>query len=199
MAIANALTNDIKGVVRDIKLPWFMFDVDNNQLITSVTIPEGNIKDSKSIIISETPIPGRNFQPVTPGGNGNRKVSFRLPILRRNLVHGNMTLLKQFENLRNQDRGILSKRQDTYFLPNPKVLYYWGTGSLPLLWYVTKCDMEHDASMINMSGAPQLSYIDIELLLDETDKLYKAEVAFRKYASLLGTLESIGDLVNAVL
>ena len=83
-------------------LPWFMFDIGNKQLITSATIPS-NISDSKDIVLSETPIPGLNFQPVTYGGGGNRKISFTLPLIKRNNSVGNVLLLKQFEKM--EQRG----------------------------------------------------------------------------------------------
>lgn len=173
-------------------LPWFMYDLYNKQLITSATIPEGAIKDSKAVVITETPIPGRNFQPISTGGNGNRKISFSLPICRRNAVDGDMMLLKQFELLRNQAQGFLGKAaQRGQFSANPKVLYSWGTGSIPQVFYVTKCDFSHTANMVNALGIPQHSIVDFELTLDETDPLYSAEEQFRNAAALLGGIESL--------
>lgn len=173
-------------------LPWYIYDLYNKQIITSAAIPEGEIKDVKSIIITETPIPGRNFQPISTGGNGNRKVSFRLPIPRRNKVDGNVMLLKQFELLRNQAQGILGLAAlKGQFSPNPKVLYSWGIGSVPMVYYVTKCDFTHTAGMVNALGLPQLSYVDMELVLDESNILYKAEEAFRNASAIIGGIESL--------
>ena len=164
-----------------------MFDLYNKQLITSATIPEGDIKDSKSIVIVETPIPGRNFQPVSVGGNGNRKISFTLPLVNRNGIYGNVLFVKQFELLRNQAAGFLGiAKKKGQFTPNPRVLYSWGIGSTPLVWYVTKCDFTHKAQMVNAIGFPQYTAVDIELTLDETDPLYKAEEVFRNVAAVLG-------------
>jgi len=174
-------------------LPWFMFDLYNLQLITSATIPEGEIKDSKSVIVTETPIPGRNFQPISVGGNGNRKISFTLPLVNRNGAYGNILLVKQFELLRNQAAGFLGlSKMRGQFTPNPRVLYYWGVGSVPLVFYVSKCDFRHTANMVNAIGVPQHSYVEIELVLDETDPLYKAEETFRNVAAVLG--ETLGLL-----
>lgn len=168
-------------------LPWFMYDLYNHQLITSSAIPMDDIKDTKSVILTETPIPGRNFQPISPGGNGNRKVSFTLPIIDRTPGVGNVSQLKQFELLRNQSQGIAGYRAARGELKsNPKVLYYWGTGSVPLVWFVASISLRHVSNMVNAFGIPQASYVDIELVLDETDRLYKAEAAFRNYAAFLG-------------
>jgi len=165
-------------------VPWWMYDLDNHQLITTSIIPSA-IKDSKSIIIAETQIPGRNFQPSSQSGNGNRKIDFTLKILKRNNTVGNILILKQFEMLRNQSVGlvgILPKQ----FQPNPKVLYYWGTGSLPQVYKVTKCDFEHQSEMVNEMGNPQYTNINIGLLLDETDPLYVGEEVFRKMSAIVG-------------
>ena len=44
--------------------------------------------------------------------------------------------------------------------------------------------------MVNAIGQPQYSSIDIELVLDETHPLYKAEEQFRSVAAILG--ETLG-------
>ena len=72
---------------------WWMFDLSNYQLITTHTIP-GDVKDIKDIVLSETPIPGQNYQAVWYGGGGNRKISFTLPIMKRG-IDGNIMLLKR--------------------------------------------------------------------------------------------------------
>jgi len=170
-------------------LPWYMFDLSSQQLITSAQIPEGGIKDSKAVIMTETPIPGLNMQPVSFGGNGNRKIAFKLPILARGSDLGNIALIKQFEVLRNQRRGIMGLYPQGQFVPNPKVLYSWGIGSVPLVYYVTKLEFEHRADMVNRAGAPTYTMVDIELTLDETGWLYKAEETFRAAMLMFGIAE----------
>jgi hypothetical protein len=178
-------------------LPWFLFDLANYQLITTITIPEGEIKDDKSIILAETPIPGRNFQPITPGGNGNRKISFTIPILRRNGVYGDVLIVKQFDALRNQSAGFFNKIKPAgQFTPNPKVLYFWGIGSVPLVYFVSKCSMRHVSSMVTAGAMPQLTYIDMELILDETHPLYKGEEMFRVYGGVLGNIDNALELIG---
>ena len=173
-------------------VPWFMFDLPNYQLITSRTIP-GDISDSKQIILTETPIPGLNYQPVFPVGGGNRKISFTLPIIHRDNVLGNVLLLKQFDRLRNQSIGAFGiKRQK--FSPMPKVLYYWGVGSLPLVYFVSKCEMRHKQGWANQVGTPQYTEIDVELILDEEHPLYKAEEMYRQASAILGEAQGIFDL-----
>lgn len=176
-------------------VPWFLFDIDNKQLITSITIPD-EIKDQKDIILSETPIPGLNYQPINYGGGGNRKISFTLPIVKRNNSVGNMMLLKQFENLRNQAVGLTSIFTGQ-FTRNPRVLYYWGTGSVPLVYYVKKCDFSHGAGWSNELGNPQYTNVDFELWLDESNPLYKAEEVFRKIASLTATITNAYEVIES--
>lgn len=161
-------------------LPWFMFDLSNKQIITSKTVP-GDMNDNKDIFLTEVPIPGLNYSPIQHGGNGNRKISFTLPLVKRNNTIGNSLLLKQFDALRNQAVGLLNIFT-TQFNPNPKVLYYWGTGSVPLVYFVKKCDFTNKKQWTNQLGIPQYSEVSIELWLDENNVLYKAEELSRKLA-----------------
>lgn len=175
-------------------IPWFMYDIDNVQLIISKFTPS-DMKDTKSIVYTETPIPGLNYQPVSYGGGGNRKLNFTLPLIKRNNTVGNVLLLKQFDNLRNQATGLLGIFSGQ-FKPNPQVLFYYGTGSVPLVYFVTKCDATHKAGWVNETGQPQYSEIEIELLLDETNPLYMAEEVFRKISSISGQFINIYDTVT---
>jgi hypothetical protein len=165
-------------------IPFFMMDIDNFQLITTTLIP-ADIKDSKDIVLAENPIPGLNYSPINYGGGGNRKISFTLPLIKRNNTVGNVMLLKQFDNLRNQAVGLFGAFS-AQFRPSPKVLFNWGIGSVPLIYWVKKCDATHKAGWTNAMGNPQYSELDIELWLDENSLLYKAEEIYRKLASLSG-------------
>jgi hypothetical protein len=167
-----------------------MFDIQNRQLITSTIIPN-DIRDQKEVVLAEQPIPGLNYNPVSPGGNGNRKISFTLPLIKRNNTIGNVAMLKQFENLRNRATGLFGISAGQ-FTPNPKVLYAWGTGSVPMVWWVKKCDATHRQGWVNQLGMPQYSEIEFELWLDESNPLYKIEEAYRKVYSLMG--EALGGV-----
>lgn len=178
---------DFKGALF---VPWFMYDLTNNQLITSRYIPS-DISDTKSIVFTETPVPGLNFQPVMPGGGGNRKISFTLPLLYRTPITGNVPMLKMFDSLRNRSSFSILGKKGFKFDSNPQVLYFWGTGSIPLVYWVTKCDATHKQGWVNNFGQPQYSEIDIELMLDETHWLYKGEVMYRAVAGLLGMVQGV--------
>jgi hypothetical protein len=158
-------------------LPWFIFDIYNLQLITSQTVP-GDISDTKAINLNETSIPGLNFAPVNFGGNGNKKIKFTIPILKRNNTAGNSMALQQFRALRNQATGLFNLTGQQ-FTPNPKVLFYWGVGSVPLIYFVKAVDFSHKSQWQNQQGQPQYTDVSIELWLDETDPLYQAEKLFR--------------------
>ncbi len=172
-------------------LPWFMFDLSNRQLITSSTKP-GDIRDTKGIVLTETPVPGLSYQPVTPMGTANRKVGFTLPIVKQDFMLGNILLVKQFEALRHQAAGFLqwTKRR---FAPTPKVLYYWGVGSVPLVWWVSKCELRHREGWYNKAGLPMVSDVDIELTLDEEHPLNRAEDMFRALAPIASQFRQLFD------
>lgn len=172
-------------------LQWFMFDLNNYQLITS-TLPPSDIADRKSIVLTETPIPGLNYSPLQPSNNGNRKISFTLPLIKRNNTIGNVGFIKQFDRLRNHTTGMFGINSQQ-FTPNPKVLYNWGVGSVPLEYYVSKCDFTHKQGWISPAGNPMYSEVEIELTLDEESVLYRAEEMWRLTASLIGEVESAID------
>lgn len=177
-------------------LPWFMYDIDNFQLITSNTIP-GDIASKKEVTLTETPIPGLNFSPIQPSGNGNTKVSFTLPLMKRNNTIGNSLLLQQLHALRNQATGMKSIFSQQ-FSPNPKVIYYWGTGSLPLVYFVKKADFTNKKFWVNQQGQPQFSEVEFELWLDETHPLYKAEELYRKISVYTAqTLYGVDNVSNS--
>lgn len=158
---------------------WYMLDVDNYQLITSPYLIPSDIKDSKDIVLAETPIPGLNFKPITYGGGGNRKISFTLPIIKRQPIIGNVQIVNQFEMLRNQSTGY-TKVFSGQFTPTPRVLYQWGLHSTPQVYWVKKCDFSHRADFVNSAAYPQFTMVDIELWLDETSNMYHMEEVFRK-------------------
>jgi hypothetical protein len=178
-------------------IPFFILDLFNEQLITTKTIPSGDIADVKSIVYSETPIPGLNFSPIQIGGMGNRHISFTLPLVKRNNQTGNILLVKQFENLRNQGYGYNISgflNSNIQFNPNPKVLFMWGTSNtIPLEYFVVKCEFAHDPQLVNGLGQTQRTMVSMELVLDETSYLYKAEDAYRKIAGILYQFDNQGD------
>jgi hypothetical protein len=176
-------------------IPFWMFDISNKQLITTTTIP-GDIVDKKDIFYSEVPIPGMNFQPVMIGGGGNRKLNFTLPLIKRNNTIGNLLILKQFDMLRNQNMG-LTQMFSGQFRGFPKVLFMYGTGSIPLLYFVKNCSFTHKTGMINELGFPQYSEIEFELWLDENSILYKGEEIFRKITSISGMVVGLVDVIQS--
>jgi hypothetical protein len=172
-------------------IPWFMYDLTNKQLITTRYIPS-DISDVKSMVFTETPIPGLNYQPFMPGGGGNRKISFTMPLIYKSIATGDVGLLKLFDALRNRSSiGSVFGGGSYQFDANPKVLYFWGTGSIPLVYWVTKCDASHKQGWVNAFGQPQYSEIDIELTLDERDPLYKGEELFRSVMGLVGMVQGV--------
>jgi len=178
-------------------VPFFMYDLGNKQLITTPNIP-GDITDTKDIILTETPIPGLNYAPVMQGGGGNRKLSFTIPCIKTNNTVGNLLLLKQFDMLRNQAVTMMSFTSSPgQFNPFPKVLFYYGVGSIPLVYFVKKCNATHKAGWINAMGYPQYSEIEMELWLDENSLLYKGEEIFRKLSAFTGGVFGLTDTLQS--
>lgn len=172
-------------------LNWFMLDLTNRQLITGPHVP-GDISDTKEVVLTETPIPGQNFSPIQTGGMGNRKISFTIPLIKRNNTVGNMLLLKQFHTLRNKGRNERGGRGK-----NPKVLYYWGIGSLPQVYYVKKCDVSNKKQWVNQFGYPTYSEIQIELWQDYTHPVTRAEEEFRDLTRRLGVVLPAFDITSS--
>ena len=178
-------------------MPFFMMDLSNGQLITTPNIPS-DISDTKDIILTETPIPGLNYSPIMQGGGGNRKLSFTIPCIKTNNTVGNLLLLKQFDMLRNQAVGVFSLGISMgQFNPFPKVLFYYGIGSIPLVYFVKKCNATHKAGWVNAMGFPQYSEIEMELWLDENSLLYKGEEVFRKLSAFTGMVFGAVDTVSS--
>ena len=171
-------------------IPWFMFDLMNRQLITTKYIPS-DISDTKDIFFTETPVPGLNYEPVMPGGGGNRKISFTLPLLYKTDGVGNVPLLKLFDSLRNRSAVSVLGKKGFQFDSNPQVLYFWGTGSVPLVYWVKKCDATHKQGWVNEFGLPQYSEISIELIVDETNPLYRGEEMYRAVTSVAGIAQGL--------
>ena len=180
------------------RVPWFMYDLDNFQLITSPDIIPGDIRDSKEVALAEQPIFGLNYRPVIPSGGGNRKLSFTLPLIKRNNTVGNILLLKQVDLLRNQSAGFFGVTP-SQFNPAPKVLFNWGTGSVPLVWWVKKADAVHRQPWVNQLGRPQVSDIDFELWLDETHPTYRAEEIYRQVTRFFGETLTAFDVTISAL
>lgn len=181
-------------------LPWFIFDLDNRQLITSKTIPMDDIQDRKDIVLTETLIPGSSFAHVHAGGMNNRKITFVIPIVKRNNTVGNIMLINQFMNLREPSfgwKGIFKAGEQ--FKPNPKVLFAWGVGTVPLIYYVKKCDLRHKQGMTNNLGNPTMTEVDFELWLDENHPYNKTEMIMRRLGSIAGMVTQAFDTVDSAI
>jgi hypothetical protein len=180
------------------KLPWFMIDIDNFSLIMSIPIP-GDTNITRKPKLAETPVPGLSYEPVTPGGFGNKHVSFVIPAVKKNNTVGNTLLVKQFENLHEQVSSVLDLFGDDQFVRGPKVLYSWGTGSIPLVYWVAKCDLVNRGDMYNQLSSPTWTDVDIGLIRDDEEPIYLAEEAFRKISAIAGTVINTFDVVESAI
>ena len=180
-------------------IPFYIFDLRNQQMITADHIPS-DIADTKSIVLTETPIAGLNYDPIQGGGFGNRKISFTLPLIKKNNTVGNIILVKQFEALRNTPSGMKDLFSgNVQFGGSNKVIFHWGTSnSVPLEWYVKKCDYNHKSNFTNKFGHTQYSEVSMELWLDETSALYKAEEMFRKVNAFTSQIQEAFNIPRRI-
>lgn len=175
------------------RMPWQM-ETENGVIIISPTIPL-TITDRKPIVFAASNIPGINFTPLTPAMNGNANVAFTLPIIDRKDPLGNQAKMAQFEALRNKKRDIKSLfTRGARFDGNPQVLYYWGTHRPPLWWWVRKCDFTHTATLRTPAGLSQYSMVDVELELDEENKLFRAWEMEQSVAELQASGQNIAGI-----
>jgi hypothetical protein len=186
--------------LRDKNLPWFIFIKDFNILITSPTIPV-SITDSKKIVYAEVPIIGKNYKQKIGVRNENRILSFTLPIINRKGVLGNSNLIKAFDIMRNSDNPSLASLvglgQATSFSGVPKVIYSWGTHSIPMEYFVNKCDYEHNSTLTNSKGFSQYTNVSMELELDENSLLYRADRVARVIQARLGIVQSVRQVIDS--
>jgi hypothetical protein len=193
---------NIKSVkLRGNKLPWYIFNLTNGILITSPTIPT-TIEDKKDVVFAESSIPGLNYTPLTPARNGNRKLSFSLPIIRRtpNGILGNTSIMASFEMLRNGDNPSLMalfSGRGIEATPNPKVIYSWGTHTIvPLEYFVRKCDFSHNTTFTTKLGYTEFSILNMELELDEDSMLYRADKIARIVTARKGMVDSLQQMLG---
>lgn len=198
MAFLGAITNPLSSLnigSFGAKANWWMFDIDNKQLISLTTAPR-SVSNTQSIKYTNLSVPGLDYEPSNYSGLGNPKISFSIQAIARNDILGNQTLIKQFENLRKPSTGLTSffaKKES--FVPNPRVLIQYGTGSsVPLVYFVKKCDMVH--SLWTALGYPKVTDIALDLELDGTHPINVAETVASKAGSLVGMLQSAGNVIS---
>lgn len=175
-------------------VPWFIFSWATKDLITSKTVPE-TVSDTKSISRPGTQIPGGGSEVSKFGSISSRKISFSIKMANFNNNLGISPKVKALENLRNPAPPFLGFGAPKPFSPNPSVLYYHGTGSSVLWYFVTKCDFT--LSHQNRIGMPQVVTASISLTLDEEGTLYTIERIYRQVTAKLGLAQSLKEQVSS--
>jgi len=179
------------------RIPFFMFDMGNYELIILPNVPL-EVKSAKEIKWVPTETPGGSTTPMQFSTFGPQTLSFTIKVIDRNPYAGNLPILKQFEKLRVPTEGLMSLLFDTKSNANPQVLFWYGTGNLlPLVYYVTKCEFNH--IMIGKFNFPEATEIDMELKLDESHILYRAERIARMALSIAGMGLAIYRIVQAFM
>lgn len=184
-----------KNPLGSFRLPFFMVDEGNYEVIVLPNVPL-TIQSSKPINWADTEVPGMPFQAKQFSSFGAMELSFSIKLANRNPIWGNLPILKQFEKLRTPVEGIFTLIFNQPNNANPKVLFWYGAGTmLPLTYYVTECEFEHEA--FNQMGFPTITNIDISLTLDEDSYLYDAERISRMVLSMTGMADSIYSLIQS--
>lgn len=169
-------------------VPWFIFSIDTGDLIISKTIPD-SVSDVKPITRPGTQIPGGDSEVSKFGSIGSRRISFSIRFAKFNSGLGVAPTVKALENLRNPTPPLLGFGTPDPFTSNPEVIYWHGTGSLPLQYFVNRCDFTH--SYPNRLGNPQVTDASIELILNEGGDLVFAEELYRQVTAKLSYAQSL--------
>lgn len=204
---------------RTSRVPWFIFAINSDfkrelanlgnrqfsaifraidtqpTFFSSRIVPEA-ITSNKPINYSDKAVAGGRTSIPQFGNFGATTLSFSLRYASMNDTLGVTRTQKFFESLRNPETGIFSSfaqpfSADEPFRPNPKVLYYYGTNSVPMVYFVTKCNFT--LSSYNTKGFAQVIDVSLELVLDESGALFEAERLFRSTINAASLIGAIGN------
>lgn len=174
------------------KIPWFIYIWDSPYILMSRNVPE-SITSQKTINRTNQSIPGAGTSIPKFGNIDAEKISFSIKLASFNNELGVTDQVRFFDLLRTPDSpttDVVSRP----FTANPQVLYWYGNGKLPMLYYVAKCD--YRLSKWNIYGMPQVVDVDFEFILDEESKVYKMEVAARKLLAATAGAESVASQLS---
>lgn len=148
------------------------------RIFTSRIIPE-TVSSNKGINYTEKSIPGGHTGIMQYSNMSATEIGFSVTFADFNSTRGVVATQKFFEILRTPEESRLGSIASAYipFMPNPKVLYMYGTGSLPMQYFVTKCDF--DLEEFNSLSFPQVIKVSMTLRLDESGPLYELERKFK--------------------
>lgn len=162
------------------------------------------VSTDKDINYHEAPNIGGSSRKLYFTGFSNKILKFAIRCIDMEDPFGVLKEISYFEALREPDMGILGISNlfggnENY--PPPQVLFGFGTGSLvPLIWDVTDIGIKgsyfHAGKVRGILGIPKVVDIDIELTLDEDNKLYKASKIARSAGVIYASVMSIAREVK---
>lgn len=173
------------------KIPWFINIYGTAFTLASRNVPE-SIASQKTINRTEQQIPGAGTSIPKFGNINAEKISFSIKLASFNNELGVTDQIRFFDLLRNPYSNAFGEQRP--FAANPQVIYWYGNGKLPMLYYVNKCD--YTFSKWNIYGQPQVVVVDLELIVDEESAIYKAEVIARQVLATAVTAESFINVVS---
>jgi len=170
----------------------------STRLFTSLSVPE-SVATSKKINIDRQAIPGGSTAVPQFGNFGETTIKFSLKLARMNREMGVTPDIQFFESLRRPAfslydtfapaaslAGSTPSSVSKPFQPNPKVIYFYGTGMLPMNYVVSDVEIVNRA--FNEIGNPQVSEITMQLDLDEDGPLFALEMQYMQFTVALKTL-----------
>lgn len=158
-----------------------------------------NIETSKKINYFSAPNVGGSYHEHFFTGFENKEVKFRLVCIDKENPLGVTEEVAYFEALREPAPGwlgLVSMIKGNANFPPPKVLFTFGTGSMvPLIYDIgevsIKTDLFYSGSIRGVVGIPKRAELDITLMLDEENILYKANWIAKKATEIAASANSI--------
>lgn len=166
-------------------MPWFMYDLTNRQIVFNLRARPEHIQDTKQIKYTEVPVYGQADPPLVYSGGGLRRLSFNIKFFSNSPI-GHIPLLAQIRAMRHGNLNRTSVNKGV------RVIYFWGTGSVPLVWHVAKADIVHDGAATRV-GMPYWSEVAFELIVDTTHPLYKIEQQTQRFGT-----STVGQILGAL-
>jgi hypothetical protein len=145
-----------------------------------------SVESEKKISYTITPNIGGAFKRRYFSGFESKQVSFKLVLIDMESPTGVLEEISYFEQLREPDPGILGLAtlygNENY--PPPQILFQFGVSFLPLVWDVLDVKISGDhyysGSVRGVIGVPKKADIILELALDESNIINKANQIAKK-------------------
>ncbi len=156
------------------------------------------VNSEKKINYVEAPNIGGSHKTRYFTGFDSKEVSFKLMCVDMQGPLGVKPQIDYFEALRNPDPGLFGLFSSIFGnenYPPPQILFWFGTGLVPLVWDVldVRISATHfmDGHITGIWGIPKKAEIDLKLALVEDHILNKANRIAETAGYIAGSVESV--------